>query len=161
MTPQHLADALVEHFRPHGKILEPCEGTGNFVKAISNKVIVKHSVQTCEITEGKDFFDFRDKVDWIITNPPYSKIRKFMKHSMELSDNIVFLVTINHLWLKARIRDIEESGFGIREMVYFDTPKEFPKSGFQFGAFYLQKGYKGSILFSKLNSKGSLNSSQP
>lgn len=153
MTPQYLADALVEHFKPSGKILEPCEGTGNFVKAISNKVMTAHSIQTCEITKNVDFFDFNNKVDWIITNPPYSKMRKFLQHSMEVADNIVFLTSINHLWLKARMRDVEQLGFGIKEIVYFDTPKEFPQSGFQFGAFHLQKNYVGDIRFQKLKTE--------
>ena len=75
-------------------------------------------------------------------------MRKFIQHSMEVSDNIVFLTTINHLWLKARLRDIKEKSFGIREMIIFDTPKTFPQSGFQIGAFYLQKDYVGDIKFS-------------
>jgi hypothetical protein len=54
------------------------------------------------------------------------------------------------LWLKARIRDIEERGFGVREIVLIDTPKEFPQSGFQWGCFYLQRGYKGDIKFGRL-----------
>ena len=150
MTPMSLAEALVEEFKPYGKILEPCEGTGNFVKAIRFKTHVKHSIQTCEISKGIDFFDFKDKVDWIITNPPYSKMRDFIKHSMEVADNIVFLTTINHLWLKARIRDIEKSSFGIKEILIFETPDSFPQSGFQIGAFYLKKSYVGNIRFGRL-----------
>jgi len=30
MTPPHIAKMLVDHFKPVGKILEPCKGTGNF-----------------------------------------------------------------------------------------------------------------------------------
>lgn len=153
MTPIPLAEALVEEFKPFGKILEPCEGTGNFVKAISNKVVVAHSVQTCEITKGIDFFDFKDKVDWIITNPPYSKMRRFIQHSMEVADNIVFLTTINHLWLKARIRDIEQANFGIKKIVIFETPDNFPQSGFQIGAFYLKRDYVGDIQFKRMEDK--------
>ena len=90
-------------------------------------------------------------MDWIITNPPYSKMRRFIQHSMEVSDNVVFLTTINHLWLKARIRDIGEKGFGIKEILLFNTPKEFPQTGFQMGCFYLQKNYTGDIKLTKLN----------
>ena len=153
MTPIELAEALVEEFKPYGKILEPCEGTGNFVKAIGYKTHVAHSIQTCEISKGIDFFDFKEKVDWIITNPPYSKMRKFIQHSMEVADNIVFLTTINHLWLKARIRDIESAKYGIKKIVIFDTPKNFPQSGFQIGAFYLKKGYNGDIQFKRMEVK--------
>lgn len=143
-TPLELAFKIVEHFKPLGTILEPCKGDGNFLKALPV------NTDWCEILEGKDFFNYTNKVDWIITNPPYSKMRDFLKKSYEISDNIIFLTTINHLWLKARIRDMEENGFGIKEILIFDTPKSFPQSGFQIGCFYLKKGYIGDIKFSKL-----------
>jgi len=144
MTPISLAKKLVEHFKPNGIILEPCKGTGVFLAVLPENTL------WCEIEEGKDFFDFNDKVDWIITNPPYSLMRKFMQHSMKVSDNIVFLTTINHLWLKARLRDVKEANFGIKEIVIFETPKSFPPSGFQIGAFYLKRNYLGDINFGRL-----------
>jgi|TARA_Y100000034_G_scaffold100667_1_gene124391 hypothetical protein len=157
-TPIDLANKLVEHFKPKGRILEPCRGDGNFYKAIQSytksgqlkgHIQNKHTLEWCEVLKGRDFFDFNKKVDWIITNPPYSKMRKFIQKSMEVSDNIVFLTTINHLWLKARLRDIFEKKFGIKEIIIFDTPKTFPQSGFQIGCFYLKKGYVGNIKFNK------------
>ena len=142
-TPIELAMKLVNHFKPKGRILEPCKGTGNFLKVLPS------GTEWCEILEGRDFFEYSGKVDWIVTNPPYSKIRKFMQKAMDISNNIVFLTTINHLWLKARIRDIKRKNFGIKEIVIFDTPKSFPQSGFQIGAFHLQKDYKGDIIFTE------------
>jgi hypothetical protein len=152
MTPQYLANALIKHFKPSGIVLEPCMGEGSFIRGLEGYG-QNVSILWCEITRGKDFFDFKDKVNWIITNPPYSKMRKFIQHSMEVSDNIVFLTTINHLWLKARIRDIQKAGFGIKEIVIFDTPKEFPQSGFQIGSFHLKKDYVGDIKFKILDVK--------
>jgi hypothetical protein len=139
MTPLNICELIVKHFNPQGKILEPCCGTGNFLKFLPKET------DWCEISKGKDFFNYNKKVDWIITNPPWSKIRPFMQHSMKIADNIVFLATINHLWLKARLRDIKEANFGIKEILLLDTPKEFPQSGFQMGCFHLQKNYKGNI----------------
>ena len=148
-TPDSLAKQLVEYFKPNGKILEPCAGDGSFLRALPQ------GVYWCEILHERDFFDFNEKVDWIITNPPYSIFRKFMNHSMEVADNIVFLVTINHIWLKARMRDIKEKGFGIKEILLLDTPKTFPQSGFQVGCVHLQKGYEGDIKFAKeINHEG-------
>lgn len=144
MTPEALAQVLVKHFNPKGKGLEPCKGTGNIYKYLKD-------ADWCEISLGKDFYDYKEKVDYIFTNPPWSDIRNFLKHSMEISDNIYMLFTINHLWTKARLRDIEEKGFGIKEICIFDTPKNFPQSGFQVGMVYLKKGYKGQIKFTRLN----------
>jgi len=145
-TPYEVAIMIVNHFNPTGKILEPCKGEGNLLRALPKGTL------WCEIKDGKDFFDFKSKVDWIITNPPYSKMRAFMQQGMDISDNVVFLTSINHLWLKARIRDIRERGFGIKEILLVDTPKSFPQSGFQFGVFHLQRGWKGNIKFNH-NSK--------
>ena len=143
MTPTELAEKLVKHFNPQGKGLEPCCGTGNILKFLDN-------ADWCEISEGKDFFEYNSKVDYIFTNPPFSQIRKFLQHSMELTDNIYFICTINHLWTKARLRDIESAGFGVKEICIFDTPKNFPQTGFQLGMFYIQRGWNGDIRFNKL-----------
>jgi len=82
MTPEYLAEALVNHFKPCGRILEPCKGTGNFLKFLPKDTL------WCEISEGKNFFDFNEEVDWIITNPPWSQVRKFLQHSLNISKNI-------------------------------------------------------------------------
>jgi hypothetical protein len=92
---------------------------------------------------------FQDKVDWIITNPPYSQFRNFLKHSMEIADNIVFLCLINAIWMKARLRDIEKNGFGIKEIAFVETPETWPKFGLQVGAIYLKRGWDGDIKLSR------------
>jgi len=138
-TPIALARALVEHYAPTGRILEPCAGEGNFLRVLPKGTL------WCEIKRGRDFFDFHEKIDWIITNPPWSKMRAFLRHSMELADHVCFLMTINHLWTQARLRDITKAGFGIREIILLDMPPEFPPSGFQLGSIHLQRGYRGPI----------------
>ena len=149
MTPLDLAELLVKHFNPTGRVLEPCKGTGNFIKALEGYG-QNVSILWCEITKGRDFTEFKGKVDWIITNPPWSKIRIFLNKSMEVSDNVCFLFTINHLWTKARLRDIKEKGFGIKEICIFDRPDNFPPLGFQLGMVHLQRGYSEDIKLSEL-----------
>jgi len=156
-TPIQLAVDIMNHFRPSGKVLEPCKGDGNFLEAYNTYNLIAQMTggegiqwTWCEILDGKDFFEFNEKVDWIITNPPYSKMRKFLQHSMDIADNVVFLTTINHLWLKARLRDIQEKSFGIKEIIVFPTPKTFPQAGFQIGCFHLQKNYVGDIKYGQM-----------
>jgi hypothetical protein len=144
MTPDYLCKLCCNHFNPQGKILEPCKGTGNFLKYLPNS-------DYCEINEGKDFLQYNKKVDWIITNPPWSKIKLFLEKSLIISDNIVFLLTINHIFTKARLRLIEKHGFGIKEILFVDTPKEFPQMGFQLGFVYLMKNYNGLTYIGKLS----------
>lgn len=139
-TPDWLAEAIVKHYKPWGECLEPCAGGGAFVRAMNNYGISK--VNTMEIDEGSDFLEdiFWRNYNFIITNPPFSKFRAFLKKSMEVADNVVFLCTINHIFgLKARLRDIKEAGFYIREALLCDTPESWPSSGFAVGAVYLSR----------------------
>jgi len=139
-TPIWLAKIIVEHFKPNGRVLEPCCGDGNFLKFLPD-------ADWCEINRGRDFFKYVAVVDWIITNPPYSKYRQFLEHGMKIAKNIVFLQLINATFYKARLKLLKKYGFGIREIWCIDTPKEFPQFGFQMGCVYYKYGYVGDIRF--------------
>lgn len=145
-TPTHLAKRIVEHFKPSGRILEPCKGEGNFLRYMPG-------ASWCEISEGRDFFAWNQPVDWIVTNPPWSQIRAFLQHGMSLAENIVFLITVNHIWTKARIRDIYSSGYGLKEICLVEMPESFPQSGFQLGAIHIQRGWRGEITMSDISVK--------
>ena len=154
MTPRDLAVAIIIHFKPTGHFLDPCCGDGAFL----NQVIGVESADWCEIKRGRDFFtyDFGEDAyfDWVITNPPFSLLRPFLRRSMELSDNIVFLCHLNAiLGLKARLNDVKKAGFGIREVLLVDTPPAstgWPQSGFQVAATHLQRGYRGDVKWGNL-----------
>lgn len=145
MTPPALAKAIVGHFRPCGRRLEPCSGSGSFAKAMPG-------CDHLELDDGWDFFDWHYRVDWIVTNPPWSQLRAFLKHSMTLADNIVFLCTINHVVaLKARWDDMDKAGFGVCEILLLDTPpKPWPQSGFQLGACWIRRGWTSGTTWSRL-----------
>ena len=147
MTPWGLASGIVDHFRPAGALLDPCMGGGAFYDALKQW---SEDVSWCEISDGRDFFDWDTPVDWIITNPPWSQIRPFLHHGMQLASNVVFLMTVNHAWTKARIRDMKDMGFGIREILLVDSPKEFPASGFQLGAVHYKAGWTGETKITTL-----------
>lgn len=142
-TPIYLARKLVKHFSPSGKILEPCRGDGN----IWSQMLPAY---WCEIKEDKDFFDWTKEVDWIVSNPPWSRFRDFLWHAMKVADNIVFLITINHIWTKARLRDLKEKDFGIKEISLVRSPSNFPQSGFQLGAIHFSLGWRGKISLTNL-----------
>jgi hypothetical protein len=143
MTPLRLTKIIVNHFKPIGKILEPCSGTGNFLKVIPN-------ADWCEITKGKDFMECEGHWDWIITNPPYSKYRAFFNKAMEVADNIVFLQLINATFYRARLRDMLSAKFGIKEILLLNTPKEFPQFGFQMGCVYYKRGWGNKIELNRI-----------
>lgn len=149
MTPPELAERLVAHFSPSGRVLEPCLGSGNMYRAL-RAGSPKAELYWCERMRGKDFYDWTGRVDWVFTNPPWSKIRPFLAHSMLFADHIVFLMTVNHAWTKARLRDMRQAGFGLKEICCMETPEGFPQSGFQLGAVYYRRGWRGPCEISEL-----------
>jgi len=85
-TPGWVVDDMIRHFQPSGSVLDPCRGNGEF----SDKL----GCDWCEIDEGKDFLAYAGSVDWIISNPPYSKLNKFTRKAMQVADNVVWLVPV-------------------------------------------------------------------
>lgn len=151
-TPPPLARAIVEHFGPTGARLDPCRGEGAFFDAMYDDI--PYDVWWCEIDDGVDFFtteEATEHYDWIVTNPPWSKLRAFLKRSMEVSDNIVFLCLTNALFYNGRQDDITAAGFGIREIARVRQPKKpWPQTGFMLSANWLQRGYTGPTTMSKI-----------
>ena len=94
-TPIHIARKIINLFFPKiyndEFLLDPFKGNGVFY----NNFPKENPKDWCEIKEGKDFFDFNKKVDWIISNPPYSIFDEVLEHSFEIADNIVYLVPLS------------------------------------------------------------------
>jgi len=156
MTPPKLALDIVRYFNPSGLMLEPCSGDGAFWDAMRSVIPDGEPLpDEFEISKGKDFLlaDLTSyNYSWLITNPPFSKIRKFLIKSMQVANNIVFLCPSNHLLgLKARKRDILQAGFHFREVVWVEKPVEWPSSGFSYAAIHLSKE-AGDCKFSELKS---------
>jgi hypothetical protein len=117
-TPDFIVDEVLDRFLPlvdvTETILEPFKGKGAFYNKLP-----KSKTEWCEIDEGVDFFDFDQKVDWIITNPPYSTFKQVLP----------------------KMLDVDKRGFGIKHIHYLGSGRQiwFP-FGFPVGAVYLKKG---------------------
>jgi hypothetical protein len=154
MTPPDLAAAILSHFegRMTGRILDPARGRGAFFDQFPAHL----ERDWCELTEGRDFLTSTQPVDWIVTNPPWSRLRDFTRHAMTLAPNIVWLAPLVNLTTKARLRDIEAAGFGIAELLWLDTPKGWPQSGFQLAAVHLNEGHAGGWKTGRLGRAGQM-----
>jgi hypothetical protein len=109
------------------------------------------AVAWCEIERGRDFFAHTDRHDWIVTNPPWSKMRPFIQHCMAVADNIVLLAPLNAFLTRARRKDTMDAGYGLREALLLDNPpKPWPRGGFQLAAVWISKGWTGPLAFSEL-----------
>lgn len=139
-TPLPWARDVVSFFKPEGVCLDPCRGQSAFYDALPEPK------RWCEITEGVDFFEFKDKVDWIVSNPPYSIFSKWLDHSLGLADHIVYLIPVNKLLSSLqKLHKVYRFG-GIAHIRYYGTGRDagFP-FGFPVGAVYMKRGHEGPV----------------
>jgi len=143
-TPPELARKIVQHYQPRGRIMEPCRGEGAFTNAVLE---TGQQCSWCELDDGIDFLRVEGHWDWIVTNPPWSQFRPFLRRAMGTADNIVFLSLINAFFMRARVEDMRYYGFGIVEIAMLETPpKPWPQTGFQLGATYIKRGHTGATV---------------
>lgn len=143
-TPYPLARSIVEHFNPSGLILEPCKGRGSFTKIFERNGL---SYNWGEIREGRDFLKFnpKRKYDWIITNPPFSKIKDFLLKSCQLQiPNIVFLIYLTAITTSGKLNILKEYSYIIKEIAFINDQKKiqcygWKQSGFALTAIHFQK----------------------
>jgi hypothetical protein len=145
-TPLPIAKKIIDLFPLYGKVLDPFKGKGAFYEQYPDFV----DKDWCEIEDGRDFFDYTEKVDWIISNPPYSIFDEVLEHSFEIADNVVYLVPLSKIFTSlGRIRKIFNFG-NIKEIHILSAGK----CGFPFGfpacAIWFQKGYVGKTIIKEI-----------
>ncbi len=124
-TPPELARAIVAHFLPSGRVLEPCRGGGAFVKAIPG-------CDWCNLAAGRDFLAAKGRWDWIVSNPPYSQFRAFLQKAMQAADNIVFVSLVGAWFVRSRQQDMRQSGFALVELAELPIPPDWPQFGLEY-----------------------------
>jgi hypothetical protein len=68
-TPKALCEELIKHIdlSAGDKVFEPFRGEGSFYNSFPDFV----EKDWTEITEGRDYNDYKGDIDWVITNPPF------------------------------------------------------------------------------------------
>jgi len=143
-TPDWLAKQICEMFPIKGRVLEPCKGEGVFLKYLPD------NTEWCEIADGKNFYDYHKKVDWLVTNPPYSDYDRFLDHSFELADNIILLVPIAKMMKSmGTLKKIFSYG-GIVSCHFLGGGQAGFPFGFPVGIYHLQRNYTSQTTFNLL-----------
>jgi hypothetical protein len=144
-TPDWLAKQICGMFPIGGKVLESCKGEGVFLKYLPV------GTDWCEIVEGKNYYDYNDKVDWIVTNPPYSDFNRFLEHSFQLADNIVLLTPIAKIFKSmGTLKSVLSYGGFVSIHLLPASKAGFP-FGFPCAVYYLKRGYQGNTKIELLN----------
>tara|TARA_R100000541_G_scaffold35380_2_gene43662 strand:- start:1820 stop:2344 length:525 start_codon:yes stop_codon:yes gene_type:complete len=147
-TPEWLTEKICSMFEISGKVLEPCKGEGAFLKFLPKET------DWCEITENRNFFDYNKKVDWIVTNPPYSDFNRFLTHCFNLSENVVLLVPVAKLFKSlGTLKQIFEFGNFVEIHTLPASKAGFP-FGFPCAVYYIKKNYKGLTKIEMLETNG-------
>jgi hypothetical protein len=139
-TPDWCAKDIVDWFKPSGSILEPCRGAGAFMRYLPPET------QWCEIQEGRDFYDWQKRVEWIVSNPPFMQIPKWLRHSFRIADNIVYLIPARSIFFGPKlIKDIYDFG-GIKHMRHYGGGGKlnFPM-GNAVAAVHFLRGWSGDM----------------
>ena len=136
-TPHHIAETVIRWVNPKGKCLDPCMGEGAFYNLLSEPRY------WCEITKGRNFYEFNEKMDWIIGNPPYSDFNLFLQHSFKLAENVVFLVPVAKIFKSWKTINVIRQYGGIVKMWLVPANR----CGFPFGfpamAVHFKRNYIG------------------
>ena len=137
-TPIEVAADIVDWCKPFGPCLDPCAGDFAFYDALPSPK------DWCEITRGRDFFDFQGVVDWIVGNPPYSIFDDWLSYSFACARNVVYLLPTNKVFQTLdRIRAIDEYG-GIKGIRLYGSGQNIGLPfGFSVAAFHFAKDWKG------------------
>ena len=109
-TPKPVAELMIElcEITSNIKVLDPSKGGGVFYDNLPDYCIKDY----CEIEENKDFFEYNEKVDLVIGNPPYSLWNKWIIHTMEITDKFCYIMGCFN-FTDSRLRKFLDNGFGI------------------------------------------------
>lgn len=142
-TPDWVARDMVEYFKPTGRILEPCRGDDAIYKYLPA------GAEWCEIEKGRDFFQWNQIMDWIVGNPPFDMKLDWLRHSMSLAENIVYIFPCNTPFnSSAMLLDLKKWGY-LKHIRYYGSGGSlgFP-FGYPCGALWFQRGYFGDMSWS-------------
>ena len=125
-------------------VLEPFLGHGNIYKEILNKKFY------CDTKDGIDFFDWDQKVDWAISNPPFQILRNgepenalilIINRLMNICNKGFFLLINHKLWSSLtvkRLKDWNNNHWVISRIKIFEIKKWY-------GRYYLVKFEKNGV----------------
>jgi len=131
-TPSSLAIELIKEINilETDIVLEPFKGEGAFFDNLPTC-----QKEWCEITQGRDWLSYTDKVDWVISNPPFrldngiKRENAFFKillhYSKQVNKGIAFLgndYCLSTLTPK-RIQQLKENGLYLHNIVVCSVKK--------------------------------------
>jgi len=119
-TPKEALEPLLAYLKKEWVIWECACGKGNLVNGLKE---LGYSVHGTDIITGSDFLTTNyDKVDCIITNPPFSLKQDFLARAYQLGKPFAFLLPLTTFETAKRQELFKEYGL---EVIFFDKRINF------------------------------------
>jgi len=114
-THKWATDKIADRLSIGGHVLDPCAGTGSILRALEfwPRVKIAEGIELNEeraasyptISQG-DFFATEPRhVDWILTNPPYSKSLEFVRRALEWAPDFGTVMLLLLGWAASQKRN--------------------------------------------------------
>lgn len=112
-TPTDVAKQLISKipFTDEDTWLDPCFGNGVFFNNFPTQ-----NKEYCEIDLGLDFFDIKDKYDWVVTNIPFSKPKEFIFYMANVCKKGFGILCLANSMTATRLKKLESMGLYLYSM---------------------------------------------
>jgi type I restriction-modification system DNA methylase subunit len=110
-TPRDLAQKCIDMvpFNENDTLLDCARGHGAFYDQYPDE----NDKDWCEIKDGRDYLEYDQPTDWVISNPPYSNLDDWIPHTLDITNKgFAFLLRVQNITPR-RLEYIEEAGFGM------------------------------------------------
>ena len=128
-TPKELAIQLINQidYSKNDYLYDPFLGQGAFYDNFNHDL-----KEWAEIDQGRDFFSYEptNKIDWIISNPPFSILTDVLIHSTNICSKGFAYIMPTYSLSYSRINLMSLYGFELTKIVFFQNPKSW-EIGFQ------------------------------
>ena len=145
-TPSWAIDSLLDVEAFTGLTWEPAEGDGRIVRAFQK---AGGNIIGSDLSTGTDFLVASQKVENVVTNPPWSLKSEFIQHAKEVArSKVAMLFPLSALSVKGLRPLFEDGQFPLRTVYVFDRRVNFHPDGegsstITAGWFVWERGYKG------------------
>lgn len=122
-TPEKLVKDIIKNINilDNDILYDPFYGSGIFF----NNFPKNNTKYFSEIKMNNDFFYFNNKVDWIISNPPFSKLTKVFEHTCKIVQKGFGYILLSTAITSKRLKILKDNNFYITKINYFNIPKWF------------------------------------
>lgn len=129
-TPAWGTQALLNHVKFTGAILDPCCGDGAIAEVMkaSGYDVVASDIIDRGYGEQRDFLDIKDRYPNIVTNPPFNVAESLLHHALQIADaKVCFLLRTAFLESRRRHKLFYKDRPPTAVLVFSERLSMYPK----------------------------------